>query len=44
MDRFKNVNGIVYKLCSKCHQYKPMTTEYFGKTKNADFHHNVSNV
>lgn len=34
MDRFKNVNGIVYKLCSKCHQYKPMTTEYFGETKN----------
>ena len=29
MPNFKEVNGIVYKLCTKCKQYFPMTLIIF---------------
>lgn len=31
---FKEVDGITYKLCTKCKQYYPMTDEYFPKRSN----------
>lgn len=35
MDNFKIIDGQVYKLCTKCLQYKPMTDEFFPKRSNA---------
>lgn len=32
---FKEIDGVTYKLCTKCLEYKPMTEEYFPKRKNA---------
>lgn len=32
---FKVVDGITYKICNKCLQYKPMNTEYFYTNKQA---------
>lgn len=34
MEMFKEVDGTTYKLCTKCLEYKPMTTEYFYKRDN----------
>lgn len=34
MPNFKEINGIIYKLCTKCKKYKPMTDEYFYKRSN----------
>lgn len=34
MPNFKEINGIVYKLCTKCKKYKPMTEEYFSHRSN----------
>lgn len=34
MQTFKEVDGITYKLCTKCKQYYPMTDEYFQKRSN----------
>ena len=34
MDTFKKIDGKIYKLCTKCLQYKPMTDEYFPKRSN----------
>lgn len=34
-EMFKEVDGITYKLCTKCLQYKPMSSEYFYKRDNA---------
>lgn len=34
LDNFKYVNGEIYKLCTKCLQYKPMTLEFFSKRSN----------
>lgn len=33
-EMFKEIDGITYKLCTKCLQYKPMTTDYFYKRSN----------
>ena len=33
-EMFKEVDGITYKLCTKCLQYKPMSSEYFYKRGN----------
>ena len=32
---FKLINDVIYKLCTKCKKYKPMTSEYFPKRNNA---------
>lgn len=29
MPNFKEINGVIYKLCTKCKKYKPMTIDYF---------------
>lgn len=34
MEMFKDVDGVTYKLCTKCLEYKPMTEEYFYKRNN----------
>ena len=34
MEMFKEVDGTTYKLCTKCLEYKPMTSEYFYKRDN----------
>lgn len=34
MDSFKTVDGELYKLCTKCLQYKPMNEQYFYKRSN----------
>lgn len=34
IDNFKKIDGKVYKLCTRCLQYKPMTDEYFPKRNN----------
>lgn len=34
MPNFKEINGVVYKLCTKCKKYKPMTEEYFHHRNN----------
>lgn len=34
MPAFKEVDGITYKLCTKCKQYYPMTDEYFPRRSN----------
>lgn len=34
MDIFKKIDGKIYKLCTKCLQYKPMTDEYFPRRSN----------
>ena len=34
MQTFKEINGITYKLCTKCQQYYPMTDEYFPRRSN----------
>lgn len=34
MEMFKEVDGTAYKLCTKCLEYKPMTSEYFYKRDN----------
>lgn len=34
MPNFKEINGIIYKLCTKCKKYKPMTEEYFAHRSN----------
>lgn len=31
---FKDVDGVTYKLCTKCKEYYPMTTEYFRTRSN----------
>lgn len=34
MKRIIEKDGVTYKICSKCRQYKPMTSEYFVVAKN----------
>lgn len=34
MKMFKEIDGITYKLCTKCLEYKPMTEEYFYNRNN----------
>jgi len=34
MDMFKKIDGVVYKLCTKCLKYKPMNEEYFPHRSN----------
>lgn len=34
MPQFKEIDGITYKLCTKCKTYYPMTEEYFTKREN----------
>lgn len=34
MPNFKEINGKIFKLCTKCKKYKPMTEEYFPKRNN----------
>lgn len=31
---FKLIDGVQYKLCTKCLKYKPLTSEFFAKRKN----------
>lgn len=31
LDMFKKIDGIIYKLCTKCLEYKPMNSEHFYK-------------
>lgn len=31
MEMFKEIDGVTYKLCTKCLEYKPMTSDYFYK-------------
>lgn len=34
MDIFKKIDGVIYKLCTKCLKYKPMNEEYFPHRSN----------
>lgn len=34
LPNFKLINDVIYKLCTKCKKYKPMTSEYFPKRNN----------
>lgn len=34
LPNFKEINGKIYKLCTKCKKYKPMTEKYFPKRNN----------
>lgn len=34
MPNFKEINGVIYKLCTKCKKYKPMSSEFFPCRKN----------
>ena len=34
LPNFKEINGIIYKLCTRCKQYKPMSNEYFCPRNN----------
>ena len=33
LPNFKEINGKIYKLCTKCKKYKPMTEKYFEISK-----------
>lgn len=32
--RFKLINDVIYKLCTKCKKYKPMTSKFFPRRNN----------
>lgn len=34
METFKKIDGVIYKLCTKCLKYKPMKNEYFPSRSN----------
>lgn len=34
LPNFKLINNIIYKLCTRCQKYKPMTSKYFPKRNN----------
>lgn len=37
MEMYKEIDGIAYKLCTKCVTYKPMNSDYFPKRANVKY-------
>lgn len=34
LPNFKLINDVIYKLCTKCKKYKPMTSKFFPRRNN----------
>lgn len=36
LPNFKLINDVIYKLCTKCKKYKPMTSKFFPRRADMD--------